>query len=172
MGVCGCGKTSVGTELARKFGSDGLFIDADDFHPQKNKDKMASGQPLTDEDRIPWLINIHETIITQAKNKRVIVLACSALKKSYRKIIKSGNSDTPVMKVSKVFLNGSAETIQQRLATRKNHFMNPNLLKSQFDTLEPPKNAFVVDIDTLSVSEIVELLFTYSKDDKSNKVNI
>lgn len=159
MGVCGSGKTSVGLELASKFNGKAVFMDADWFHPQENIVKMASGQPLTDEDRIPRLINIHNNILDELKKNHLVILACSALKKSYRTILKCGNSQTPVFKISKIFLNGSSDVIQNRLTQRQNHFMNPTLLKSQFDTLEIPNKATVIDIDTLSVLNIVELLF-------------
>jgi gluconokinase len=120
MGVSGSGKTTVGKELARQLGW--TFVDADDFHPAANIAKMHRGEPLTDADRWPWLEAIRQRMLLAAHRGENVVLACSALKHAYQ------------------------ELIRQRLAGRKGHFMNPNLLHSQFETLEPPENAIEVDI--------------------------
>ena len=139
MGVSGSGKTTIGKELAEKM--DMPFFDGDDFHPIANKEKMRSGIPLTDEDREGWLIAINRKAKEQEK-KDGAVIACSALKEKYRKLLSKGISDS----VYWVFLQGSFELIKERMQERKEHFMPPSLLASQFDTLEIPKNAIKADI--------------------------
>lgn len=140
MGVSGSGKTTVGKELARQLGW--TFLDADDFHPQVNVEKMRSGQPLTDDDRRPWLKSLRTRAEKACRLDEQIVLACSALKHSYQDYLE----DHDPACVEFVHLVGSRELIQERLAKRKGHFMNSNLLASQFETLEPPENAIQVDI--------------------------
>ncbi len=140
MGVSGSGKTTVGKALARKLGW--TFVDADDFHPPANVAKMHRGEPLTDEDRKPWLAAIHQHLLEAASRGVNVVLACSALKHAYRDYLQHEEPE----RIYFVYLQGSEELIRQRLAGRKGHFMNPNLLHSQFETLEPPENAIVVDI--------------------------
>jgi carbohydrate kinase (thermoresistant glucokinase family) len=126
MGVTGCGKTTVGAALAESLGIE--FIDSDDLHPESNKKKMSSGTPLTDSDREPWLQEVSKTL---QKHESVIV-ACSALKKSYRSTILAGAPTTKF-----VHLSGSKELIFARLSERSHHFMPIGLLDSQFQTLEP-----------------------------------
>jgi gluconokinase len=140
MGVSGSGKTTVGKELARQLGW--TFLDADDFHPQANVEKMRSGRPLNDEDRGPWLKSLRNRAEKACRLDEQIVLACSALKHSYQDYLEDHDPDC----VEFVHLVGSEKLIQERLAKRKGHFMNPSLLKSQFETLEPPENAIQVDI--------------------------
>jgi carbohydrate kinase (thermoresistant glucokinase family) len=126
MGVTGCGKTSVGIALAEKLGIE--FIDSDVLHSESNKKKMSSGTPLTDSDREPWLQAVSEALQRHEK----IVVACSALKKSYRSTILAGAPTTKF-----VHLSGSQELIFARLSERSHHFMPIGLLDSQFQTLEP-----------------------------------
>jgi gluconokinase len=140
MGVSGSGKTTVGKELARQLSW--TFVDADDFHPAANVEKMHRGEPLTDEDRRPWLAAVHERLLEAASRHEKVVLACSALKHAYQEYLQHEEPD----RISFVYLRGSEELIRQRLSSRKGHFMNPNLLHSQFETLEPPENAVEVDI--------------------------
>jgi len=138
MGVCGCGKTTVGRALAADLGWP--FHDADGFHPPANVAKMAAGTPLTDDDRWPWLDRIAASMreIDAAGNHAV--LACSALKQAYReRIARAGG-------VRFVFLKGDAATIGARLASRRHEYMPASLLPSQFATLEEPADALVVDI--------------------------
>lgn len=138
MGVCGCGKTTVGEALAREIGC--RFLDADDFHPQANVDKMAGGIPLTDEDRWPWLdIIVRELAQILARGEHA-VLACSALKEAYRERLKRAGD------VRIVYLKGDQATIAARLASRQHKYMPPTLLPSQFAALEEPADALVVDI--------------------------
>lgn len=139
MGVCGCGKSTIGQMLASELGWQ--FFDADKFHPVENKEKMRSGIPLNDDDRLPWLLNLANLIDTNLGDGKSIVLACSALKQKYRDILNKGNHDLRV-----VLLDGSKELITERLKVRSHEYMNPTLLQSQFDTLERPKGALCVDI--------------------------
>ncbi|MCW5516547.1 gluconokinase [Muriicola sp. Z0-33] len=138
MGVSGCGKSTIGTLLARELTVP--FFDGDDFHPAYNVTKMAAGEPLTDDDRKDWLIALNKLAMTHALKGAVIV--CSALKSDYRAILSEGIQD----KVSWVLLEGTFEEIQQRLNARKGHFMPASLLRSQFETLETPKKAITVSI--------------------------
>ena len=140
MGVTGSGKSTLGRALAEAL-PNGLFFDADDYHPVHNKEKMASGKPLTDEDRLPWLLRLRD-LFQQHPDHRV-VLACSALKQSYRDLLQQGSDSVPILYV---FLDGSMELIMHRLTARTNHFMNPALLQSQFDTLERPTGEHVMPV--------------------------
>jgi gluconokinase len=150
MGVSGSGKTSVGKALAKYLRWD--FYDADDFHPPENVAKMANGIPLDDSDRAPWLSALHDLISSSLKQNKPGVLACSALKERYRQHLMDGNDG-----VQLIYLKGSYDLIWSRMATRSDHYMKPHMLHSQFETLEEPSNAFVVDI-ALSVEEILELV--------------
>jgi 6-phosphogluconate dehydrogenase len=139
MGVSGVGKTSVGKELAVTLGLP--FFDADDFHPQRNKEKMAAGIPLNDTDRWPWLDTLAQHVKDWSDSGAV--LACSALKEVYRErlcAVRPAGTN-----VTFVYLQATFDLIRARLSNRKDHFFNPTLLQSQFDTLEPPKNALQVD---------------------------
>jgi gluconokinase len=131
MGVSGSGKTTIADRLAARL--DWRFEDGDGFHPPGNVAKMSAGQPLTDDDRRPWLQAIADEIDRVSREGERLVVACSALKRSYRDILSHGRKD-----VRFVFLDGSYELIASRLAARKGHFMPPGLLASQFKTLEPP----------------------------------
>ena len=148
MGVSGCGKTSVGEALAKELGWD--FYDADDFHPPENVAKMASGTPLNDSDRAPWLATLHDLISSSLMENRSGVLACSALKEPYRQQLLDGNENVQI-----VYLKGSYELIWSRMEKRTDHYMKPHMLQSQFDALEEPTNALTVDISA-SVDEIVQ----------------
>lgn len=136
MGVTGSGKSTIGELLAQRTGA--IFADADDYHPVANKQKMAAGHPLNDDDRQPWLETLNELMRGWFKEQKSGVLACSALKQKYRDTLVFG---MPEGAVHFVWLDGSPELLAERLAARHHEFMNPNLLKSQFDTLEPPADA-------------------------------
>lgn len=138
MGVCGCGKTTIGEALAQALAWP--FFDADDFHPQANVAKMASGQPLTDADRWPWLDRIAEEMHGVLARGGNAVLACSALKDAYRKRLQRAGD------VRIVYLKGDQPTIAARLAERQHKYMPASLLPSQFAALEEPADALVVDI--------------------------
>ena len=135
MGVSGSGKTTLGKLLAGRLGCE--FIEGDDFHPPANVAKMASGTPLGDADRWPWL----EILNSKLREKRNAVLACSALKEIYRERLSSG-----VENLKFVFLKGSFELIEARLKARQHRYMPASLLKSQFATLEPPADAIAVEV--------------------------
>ena len=140
MGVSGSGKTSVGKMLADTL--DWTFFDGDDFHPTVNVEKMASGHPLNDDDRFPWLKRLRDLMTEENAKGDSVVVACSALKKSYRDILKETN---PNLKI--VFLDGTFELIETRMTKRDAHFMKAGMLKSQFETLERPINAIPINID-------------------------
>jgi gluconokinase len=138
MGVTGSGKTTVGQALATALGWE--FHDGDDLHSEANKRKMHLGIPLTDADRGPWLSAIRTLIQKMMLEGRNGIVACSALKQSYRDEL---IVDPALVKV--VYLKASSQVIAERLRNRAGHFMNPELLQSQFDTLEEPREAIVVD---------------------------
>jgi gluconokinase len=138
MGVTGCGKSTVGAALGERLGW--RFLDADDFHPPANVAKMASGTPLTDADRWPWLDRIAAELRAIESAGGNAVLACSALKEAYRARIAAGGE------VRFVHLVGDEATIAARLAVRKHRYMPASLLESQFATLEPPQDAIEIDV--------------------------
>lgn len=143
MGVSGSGKSTIADKLAERLGW--AFEDGDRFHPKSNVEKMSAGHPLTDEDRWPWLNAIADEIGRVCTARKHLVVACSALKRTYRDVLLRGRDD-----VRFVFLNGTQQLIGQRLSLRKDHFMPPGLLDSQFRTLEPPgldEHAIDVSID-------------------------
>ncbi|KWV59221.1 gluconate kinase [Bradyrhizobium macuxiense] len=151
MGVSGSGKSTIADHLAIRIGW--RYEDGDTFHPPSNVAKMSAGQPLTDEDRWPWLRAIADEIDRTCKVSQRAVIACSALKRTYRDILVHGRDDVRI-----VFLEGTRDLIAARLAARKGHFMPTGLLASQFKTLEPPtadERPIVVAIDR-TVDTIVE----------------
>lgn len=148
MGVAGSGKTTVGRLLAARLGWD--FLDADDFHPPANIAKMRAGIPLDDSDRAPWLVALNGQLRSTLAAGRHPVLACSALKESYRAVLRQGVDGLQI-----VYLKGSYALILSRLAARQGHYMKPEMLRSQFEALEEPVDAWVVDA-RLGVEGIVE----------------
>jgi gluconokinase len=140
MGVSGSGKSTVGKQLAHELGW--TFVEADDFHPAANVEKMRRGIPLDDEDRRPWLDALRHRLQEAEERGENVVLACSALKHAYQHYLAQVAPES----VRYVYLEGSEELIRQRLAQRRGHFMNPALLHSQFETLEPPEEAVRVDV--------------------------
>jgi gluconokinase len=139
MGVTGAGKTTVGRALAASLGWE--FVDGDDLHSEANKLKMHRGIALDDADRAPWLSALRKLIETMVSQHRDGVVACSALRQSYRdRLVMDPNA------VKVVYLKGSKRLIAERLRKRGPHFMNPDLLQSQFDTMEEPRDAIVVDV--------------------------
>ncbi len=151
MGVSGSGKSTIADRLAQRLDWD--FEDGDIFHPASNVAKMRAGQPLTDEDRWPWLQAIAGEIDQVCEADDHVVIACSALKRAYRDILVHGRSNVRI-----IYLKGTQDLIAGRLSSRKNHFMPPGLLDSQFRTLEPPEtseNPVTVSIDA-SVDAIVD----------------
>lgn len=142
MGVSGCGKSTVGQKIAERLGC--AFRDGDEFHSDANRAKMHAGIPLNDDDRKPWLESIRAYMDEMTSDGRSLVVACSALKQRYRDVLrgKTGN----VVKTEFVYLKGDFGLLQSRLSARKDHFFNPSLLRSQFEALEEPTDAIVVDI--------------------------
>jgi gluconokinase len=156
MGVSGSGKSTIGRALAERLACP--FFDGDDFHPPENVTKMSSGEPLTDDDRWPWLDRLARLISEQLSMEETAVIACSALKKNYRVRLRE-NNDALVF----IYLRGSFASIWERLRQRENHYMKPELLRSQFAILEEPDEgeALLVDIrdDTDKiVSDLIESL--------------
>jgi len=142
MGVCGVGKTQVGKHLAAHLGA--AHVEADDYHPVENILAMQQGIPLNDEMRIPWLIGLSQAV-EAARQTGDVVVACSALKKSYRDLIRDY-----VGAVQIIFLTGDRDLIAQRLSERKDHFMPPHMLESQLETLEDPtadEGALCIDVE-------------------------
>jgi gluconokinase len=166
MGVSGCGKTTVGWELADRVGAP--FVEGDDYHPAANRTKLAGGIPLTDEDRWPWLAAIGAAIAGHLCRGPVIA-ACSALKRSYRdRLIESAG-----VPLSFICLNGSRNLLATRLQARRGHFMSPTLLDSQIQTLELPagdERAITLDISS-PVPDLVEeaLSFLVPTDEDSSQ---
>jgi len=148
MGVSGSGKSTIGELLAKKL--DLPFFDADDFHPIENVEKMKAGNPLNDEDRAPWLVNLNQLARKELAKKGAII-TCSALKEKYRISLEKGLQTSPKW----IFLKGDFELILNRMNQREGHYMPASLLQSQFDALEMPVDAFEVDI-ALSPKKIVE----------------
>lgn len=156
MGVSGAGKSTIGRMLASALHWD--FSDADDFHPPANIEKMSQGISLEDADRMPWLLAMQNAIDMWLEQDRNMVLACSALKSSYRDIL-WGECDRD--RIHLVYLKGNFQLIQQRLQQRQNHFMSNELLQSQFDSLEEPQGAISVDVSgspELIVQQIINQL--------------
>ncbi len=152
MGVCGCGKTTVGRALAVRL--EGRFADADAFHPPENIDKMRAGIPLTDADRADWLDALNRWLRAADRNPAESgpgILACSALRESYRRTLFEGLTHPRAL----VYLKGTYDEIEPRMRNRSGHYMPPELLQSQFETLEEPADAITIPA-TLSVETIVE----------------
>jgi len=137
MGVAGTGKTTVGRLLSKELGW--RFYEGDDFHPPANVEKMRSGEPLTDRDRRPWLDALRAVIQGALEKNDNGIMACSALKRSYRARLRVGEQ------VVFAYLAAAPDVIRRRLEKRTDHFMNPSLLESQFAALETPKNALTLD---------------------------
>jgi gluconokinase len=149
MGVVGAGKTTVGMLLAQKLGW--CFADADDYHPAANVEKIRDGIPLDDTDRAPWLAALRDAILHWNAKGQDAVLACSALKRKYRDVLR-------VSGVHFVYLKGDFELIEQRLRNRSGHFASDSILKSQFEDLEKPADAITVEIDKTPEALVTEII--------------
>lgn len=151
MGVSGSGKTTVGEAVARQIHA--KFIDGDDLHPRANIQKMGSGHPLNDEDRMPWLERLSDAAYSLNHKNETGIIVCSALKRRYRDRLREGNQGMVFL-----YLKGSFDVIMERLKARSGHFMPTDLLKSQFETLEEPgadePDVICVDIDA-DIDEVV-----------------
>ena len=154
MGVSGCGKTTMAGALARRMGLE--MVDGDDLHLPQSVAKMSAGIALDDADRWPWLDRIGDYLSSSPSGSAGRVVACSALKRAYRDRIRAHAGA-----VRFVFLQGDFEVIQQRMLQRVGHYMQPGLLQSQFEALEPPQ-ADEVDVITLSVQEPVDALLDHA----------
>lgn len=151
MGVSASGKSTVGEQLAKRLGR--KFIDGDDLHPRANILKMASGEPLTDDDRGPWLERVRDAAFSLESKNEHGVIVCSALKKTYRDQIRQGNNH-----VTFVFLDGSMALILDRIQQRQGHFMKENMVMSQFDILERPDDE--LDVIVVSIDDTIEHVVT------------
>ncbi|XP_039887622.1 probable gluconokinase isoform X1 [Simochromis diagramma] len=160
MGVSGCGKSTFGIFLSEKLGWP--LYEGDDFHPRENIEKMSRGEALTDQDRLPWLLKLHEVIQRERSSGSDALLVCSALKHQYRRILLHGSkaltspseTDQEIFPPASpdvffLFLRGDYEFIYQRMVARRGHYMKADMLRSQFDTLEAPsdeENVLTLDI--------------------------
>ncbi|MCV9878647.1 gluconokinase [Brenneria izbisi] len=144
MGVSGCGKSSVGAAIAHALGA--KFIDGDDLHPRANIQKMASGHPLDDNDRAPWLERLSDAAYSLRHKNEVGLIVCSALKRRYRDRLREDNPEMLFL-----YMKGSFDVIMERLKARAGHFMPTDLLKSQFEALEEPA-ADEVDVVPIDIS--------------------
>lgn len=158
MGVSGSGKTTIGTLLAQKTGA--VFADADDYHPEANKKKMAAGHPLDDADREPWLAILNGVLRGWHDHGTKGVMACSALKAKYRGTLAGG---MPEEAITFCLLELSREVLEKRLVQRHHEFMSPALLDSQLATLEAPEGALVVKNDR-TPDEVVEEIMKGMRD--------
>ena len=150
MGVSGSGKSTIGKLLAASLNWE--FSDADDFHSVANIEKMSQGIPLNDTDRMPWLAKLRSAISQWLLEDKNVVLACSALKSSYRQILWQDSE-----RMQLVYIKSSFELLQKRLQQRQNHFMAFTLLKSQFEILEEPKNAITVEAHQPAIVSVQQI---------------
>lgn len=159
MGVSGCGKTTIGESLANKLSAP--FLEGDTFHPKVNVDKMSNGIPLNDDDRWPWLSLIRDKCRSLANEFRTdknrhcsyLVITCSALKKSYRDFLRQ---TAGVDRVVFIYAKGSFDMIFSRISQRQNHFMKPDMLNSQFITLESPEEE--KDVVSVDISQHIDII--------------
>lgn len=156
MGVVGAGKTTVGKLLASELGWE--FADADDFHPKSNIEKIRHGIALTDQDREPWLDRLREAIVSWIDAEKNVVLACSALKHTYRAKLRVGPQ------VQFVYLKGSAALIAERLRARKGHFAGESILASQTADIEEPEGAITVDIKDIPEQIVAQIKKALAKE--------
>ena len=167
MGVCGCGKTTIGRKLAERL--DAAFIEGDELHPVTNTDKMAAGVPLDDQDREPWLDAIAAKAAELLSGAPCVVVSCSALKRSYRDRLRTADHNLVL-----VHLAGSRSLLQARMNERRGHFMPAGLLDSQLATLQVPEaDEAAIELDVAEQPHvIVERVFTFlnlSASSNSNK---
>ncbi|MTB66145.1 gluconokinase [Providencia sp. wls1943] len=152
MGVSGSGKSAVASGVAQQLQA--AFLDGDFLHPKSNIMKMASGQALNDDDRRPWLEALNGAIFAMQRTNQVSLVVCSALKKSYRDILREDNKNLYF-----IYLKGDAAVIEERLRARRGHFFKPEMLKSQFDTLQEPDtqeaDAYAIDIRP-ALNEVID----------------
>lgn len=157
MGVAGSGKSTVGKLLSERLGWQ--FFDADDFHPPENIAKMSLGLPLNDRDREPWLNRLKQLIEQTINQGDSAILACSALKSSYRQFLTHNQNND----ICWIYLRGDYELILSRIKQRQKHFFKEEILRSQFANLEEPTEALIIDV-SLSPDAIINMIFTYLSD--------
>lgn len=162
IGVSGCGKTTLGTALATALSA--TFLDADDYHPPENVEKMRAGTALTDRDRAPWLRTLNAEIKARLARGECVVLACSALKQVYRAAIAHG-----LPAVDWILLDGSFDMVAARVRQRENHYMPESLLRSQFDTLERPDDAIRISVALSTAEQLVSALRALNHDSTNAK---
>jgi gluconokinase len=150
MGTTGAGKTTIGKLLAARL--NWIFLDADDFHPPANIEKMHNGIPLTDADRWPWLNNIHSELQRLAHAGKSVVLACSALKQSYRDLLSAA------LDLRVVYLRGSYDLMRQHIESRHGHFAGESILAGQFADLEEPHDALILDVSHSAEQLVTEVI--------------
>ena len=155
MGVAGCGKTTIGNLLSQRLNCP--FYEGDDFHPVENIKKMSQGIPLNDSDRLPWLLALRNSIDKLISTQSDAVIACSALKQTYREILQGEDKE-----IFWIYLQGSYSEIFSRLQARQKHFLKAEMLLSQFQALEEPENVFSVSISS-SPAEIVDKIIDYKE---------
>jgi gluconokinase len=153
MGVSGVGKTTIGELLAARTGW--KFEDADDFHPEQNRRKMAAGIPLTDADREPWLKALHERMVQHSQKSESVILACSALKQQYRDLLAGGFAKN---EIRFVYLCAPTALLKERIQSRHHPYMNPGLLDSQLATLEVPSDAWSISVAGSPEEAVEEIL--------------
>ena len=153
MGVSGVGKTTIGKLLSARAGWP--FEDADDYHSEENKQKMAAGIPLTDADRAPWLRALHQRMLQYRDKGENAIFACSALKEEYRKVLSGGFTPN---EMRFVYLHAAASVIAERMKRRHHPYMNPELLQSQIATLEEPADAWRVPVEGTEEQAVREIL--------------
>ena len=156
MGVSGCGKTTLAKALADALSATAL--DADDFHPACNVEKMRAGTPLTDDDRQPWLASLNAELRSRVGLGQRVVLACSALKQRYRDALA-----TDIAVMHWIFLDGNADEIAARMRAREGHYMPESLLRSQFDALERPTDAICISVSLTSAEQLQVALASLPK---------
>ena len=152
MGVSGCGKTTVGKALAERLSA--TFLDADDFHPAINVEKMRSGTPLNDDDRALWLATLNRELLERGRRGEQVVLACSGLRRRYREAISQS-----LGRIDWIFLDGSFDVIAERMRARAKHYMPESLLRSQFEALERPENATCISIELTAEEQVKAALY-------------
>jgi gluconokinase len=150
MGVAGSGKTTVGTMLADAMNCP--FLEGDSLHSAANVEKMSHGVPLTDDDRAPWLAAIHARLLDSFTRGECLVVGCSALKHSYRALLADG------IPITWIYLKGSAALIRSRLQHRSGHYMKADMLASQFEALEEPSDALIVDVSQPPAAIVEQIL--------------
>jgi gluconokinase len=158
MGVSGSGKTTIGQVLSSEL--NWSFYDGDDYHSLENVEKMSQGIPLSDKDRFQWLGTLSNLLAEKHLDGENLVLACSALKQSYRQQLRSNKTH-----LTFVYLEGDFELIWERMGTREEHYMKPEMLKSQFEILEPPQDALTLSIDK-PVSDMVQEIIDFVMEDR------